>query len=131
MHRYLAHQLAALTGVGHTDAVEGALLLLVPQAPLAAATAIMSHLTVTQAEPGTVSAPRVVPISLSWDRCLDTIMDSVLTLDAGAVSVAADTAQLRALCATLGADVAPIAEVPQTEQGANLRHVVIDLLKKG
>jgi len=118
MRRYLSHQFAALTGIGLTGDVEGVLLLLVPQPRLADAAAIMTHLTSSQLELSTDSASRVVPIGLSWERCLDTIKDAVSTQDAGPVSVAADTAQLRALCATLSADVAPLAEVPQTEQEA-------------
>ncbi len=129
MRWYLSHQVAALTGSGHTDDVDGVLLLLVPQPRLADAAAIMAHLACSQSRPSTDPKPKVVPIGLSWERCLDTIMNAVSTQNTGPVSVAADTAQLRALCATLSADVAPLADVPQSEQYAHLRHVVIDLLK--
>jgi hypothetical protein len=99
MRRYLSHQREALSGTGHTDDVEGVLLLLVPQTRLQEAAAIMTHLGSRQSELSPNSV-KVVPISLSWERCLDTIMDAVSAQNAGPVSVAADTAQLRALCGT-------------------------------
>ncbi len=128
MRKYLTHQVAALTGTGRTDPVEGVLLLLVPQPRLADAAAIMTHLASSQTEP-TGGAPRVVPVSLSWEHCLNTVMAAVAPEDAGPVSLAADTAQLRALCTRLSAESAPLTDLPEIEQEAHLRHIVLDLLK--
>lgn len=105
---YVAHQRASLDGVA-----AGVCALLVPAGRLAGAQEVVAFL-----RPGVreVPGPRIEVTAMSWEDGLDAIQSAIADQPAGAISLAADVAQLRAAIAALGRWIAPALELPATDQ---------------
>jgi hypothetical protein len=122
MAKYLSHQDNELAG-----AAPGVLLLLVPAGRIGLAREVMAFVRSTTA--GQVrDAPSIEPIALSWEDCLSALEAAVGERSANPASPAADIAQLRAVCETLGGWSAPLMELPDAEHAQYLR-VVLEQLK--
>ena len=117
MLKYRSHQRGELN-IG--EAVPGVLLLLVPASRLEPARAIMKVLRDTDAASGPDAAP-ISAVAASWEDCLGALEATAADPRSGPVSLAADVAQLQALCASLASWIAPLTEVPEDETWEYLR----------
>lgn len=109
MTKYLAYQQAALAQR------PGVLMLLVPASRLTEARAVMDAVLTPS------TGAQIRPVVLSWDECLEAIAAQLPASESGAVSAAADVAQLQAVCRAFSSWVVSPTTVADTDRQEHLQ----------